>query len=200
MTAFYRVFEQNRFWLNSKLILGLSWVTRPAICIIFEYINFLFRRLKFMRKHFYIQNSITLKMLLLYHPKADSIKDVYAALMRRQMQWSHLISDKWAPRFHSLWSRSSFLVSTFHLFFCQRNHVCGHFSALQICREGAKTQHWAGTIYERNYLLPVGHNVVQTFLNSHFCFYASTISRDILSSWYPTSANSFRPWIVSPLK
>jgi hypothetical protein len=39
-----------------------------------------------MRKHFYIQNSITLKMLLLYHPKADSIKDVYAALMRRQMQ------------------------------------------------------------------------------------------------------------------
>ena len=62
------------------------------------------------------QNSITIK-LLLYHPKANPIKDVYAALMRRQMQWSHLISDKWAPRFHSLWSRSSFLVSTFHLFF-----------------------------------------------------------------------------------
>ena len=107
-----------------------------------------------IKYNFCNQNSITIK-LLLYHPKANPIKDVYAALMRRQMQWSHLISDKWAPRFHSLWSRSSFLVSTFHLFFCQRNHVCGHFSALQICREGAKTQHWAGTIYERNYLLPV---------------------------------------------
>lgn len=78
------------------------------------------------------------------------------------MQWSHLISDKWAPRFHSLWSRSSFLVSTF-LFFCQRNHVCGHFSALQICREGAKTQHWAGTIYERNYLLPVPTMLAKLF-------------------------------------
>ena len=52
----------------------------------------------------------------MYHPKANPIKDVYAALMRRQMQWSHLISDKWAPRFHSLWSRSSFLVSTFPFF------------------------------------------------------------------------------------
>ena len=98
----------------------------------------------------------------MYHPKANPIKDVYAALMRRQMQWSHLISDKWAPRFHSLWSRSSFLVSTF-LFFCQRNHVCGHFSALQICREGAKTQHWAGTIYERNYLLPVPTMLAKLF-------------------------------------
>ena len=98
-----------------------------------------------MRKHFYIQNSITLKMLLLYHPKADSIKDVYAALMRRQMQWSHLISDKWAPRFHSLWSRSSFLVSTF-LFLSKKPCVWSLFSPSNLSW-GSKN-----TTLSRNYL------------------------------------------------
>ena len=64
--------------------------------------------------------------------------------MRRQMQWSHLISDKWAPRFHSLWSRSSFLLSHF---FVKEPCVWSLFSPSNLSWERKNT-----TTLSRNYL------------------------------------------------
>ena len=85
----------------------------------------------------------TSQLCLLCH-----IKDVYAALMRRQMQWSHLISDKWAPRFHSLWSRSPFLVSLIPLlvFFVKEPCVWSLFSPSNLSWESKNTT------LSRNYL------------------------------------------------
>ena len=129
-----------------------------------------------IKYNFCNQNSITIK-LLLYHPKANPIKDVYAALMRRQMQWSHLISDKWAPRFHSLWSRSSFLVSTFHLFFLSKKPCVWSLFSPSNLSWGSKN-----TTLSRNYLwekllTTCAHNVGKSFLNSHFCFYSSKVEK-----------------------